>query len=123
MDSLRPISPLPISGVTPGPVSAALPVFKWVAPRALLVEEAYQRDLGDKSVRLIRKIVAGWDWTAMKPPICARRPDGALVVIDGQHTAMAAASHPEIKEIPVMIVEADTIVRRRSSSTTATASR
>lgn len=115
MDSLRPIASLPIPNITPNAVSTSHPEFKWVRPDALLVEEAYQRDLGDKSIRLIRKIVAGWDWTAMKPPICARRSDGALVVIDGQHTAIAAASHPGIDQIPVMIVAADTVADRATS--------
>ena len=37
---------------------------------------------------------------------------GGLHVIDGQHTAIAAASHPGIETIPVMIVDAPEQVER-----------
>lgn len=51
----------------------------------------------------------------MKPPICARNDKGQLVVMDGQHTAIAAASHPDIKQIPVMIVNASSKNARATS--------
>jgi len=72
----------------------------------LLVDESYQRDLSARSIRLIRKIVSQWDWRRFKPPVVAPVETG-LEVIDGQHTAIAAASHPSIDQIPVMIVRAD----------------
>lgn len=109
---LRRIAAIPVPGVDPNQIETGRPVFEWVDPTALYVEESYQRDLGEKSVRLIRRIVGGWDWKAMKPPICARLPDGRLMVIDGQHTAIAAATHPGITQIPVMIVAAPEIADR-----------
>lgn len=87
------------------------PSFRLVCPTELNVEPAYQRDLSGKSLTLIRKIVVGWDWAKFKVPICAETDDG-LFIIDGQHTAIAAASHPEIKKIPIMIVSAAAIERR-----------
>lgn len=87
------------------------PEVRLVSPTDLRVEAAYQRDLSGKSMALIRKIVIGWDWAKFKPPVCADTADG-LVVIDGQHTAIAAASHPEIKKIPVMVHAASAIERR-----------
>lgn len=87
------------------------PESRFVAPTDLKIEAAYQRDLSGKSMKLIRKIVAGWDWTKFKPPVCAETDQG-LFVIDGQHTAIAAASHPDIKSIPVMVVAAARIERR-----------
>jgi hypothetical protein len=92
-------------------VLAAPPVVREVDPAALLVESSYQRDLSGRSMRLIRKIVTGWDWLKFKPPIVSETPEG-LFVVDGQHTAIAAASHPEIKTIPVMIVQAKSVERR-----------
>jgi len=80
------------------------PVFEWVQPTELLVDEAYQRSLSEKSMQLIRKIVGNWDWRRFKPPVVARMDDGRLLVVDGQHTAIAAASHPEISEIPIMLI-------------------
>jgi hypothetical protein len=105
----------PIAGMTiPQKRDAVLskpPEVRLVSPTDLRVEAAYQRDLSGKSMALIRKIVIGWDWVKFKPPVCAETADG-LVVIDGQHTAMAAASHPEIKQIPVMVHAAGAIERR-----------
>lgn len=112
MSELRRIAAIPVPGVDPNEIAADRPGFEWVDPKTLFVEESYQRDLGEKSVRLIRRIVARWDWKAMKPPICARLPDGRMMVIDGQHTAIAAATHPGIEQIPVMIVAAAGVADR-----------
>lgn len=110
--SIEPIA-LPTS-ITPAKIEGWLPVIRMAAPTDLKVEASYQRDLSGKSVKLIRKIVAEWSWAKFKPPICAETLDG-LFVIDGQHTAIAAASHPEIKEIPVLVVPADQVEQRASA--------
>lgn len=115
MSGLRKISAIPVPGVDANSIDSEKPTFDWVDPKTLQVEEGYQRDLGDKSIRLIRRIVAGWDWKAMKPPVCARTEGGALMVIDGQHTAIAAATHPGIDLIPIMIVSAQTVSERAHS--------
>jgi len=81
------------------------PKFKWIDPAELLVDESYQRNLSSRSLMLIRRILAGWDWTRFKPPVVANT-DLGLEIIDGQHTAIAAASHPGIELIPVMLVGA-----------------
>ena len=52
-----------------------------------------------------------WSWAKFKPPVCAR-VDGRLHVLDGQHTAIAAASHGGIPTIPVVVVAAPDIVDR-----------
>ncbi|MBS7532102.1 hypothetical protein KHC28_00285 [Ancylobacter sonchi] len=82
------------------------PEFRWVDPTSLFVDESYQRNLSERSVRLIRRIVADWDWRRFKCPIAVETPEG-FEIIDGQHTAIAAASHPGVTQIPIMIVEAD----------------
>lgn len=63
------------------------PEHRLVVPSTLIVEVGYQRDLSGKSLKLIKNIVANWDWARFKPPVCAETPDG-LFVIDGQHTAI-----------------------------------
>lgn len=105
MSVKRPIKAIVSPGLAPAQLIAALPVFEWVDPSGLLVDESYQRNLSSGSITLIRKIVAGWDWNRFKPPIVALTGDG-LEVIDGQHTAIAAATHPGIVTIPVMVVGA-----------------
>lgn len=106
--SLRAIVPIDLAKaprVTPAAIAQQpKPQLRWAVPAELLVEEVYQRGLGAKSIALIRRIVAAWDWSRMKPPICAELPGGKLAVIDGQHTAIAAASHGGIAKIPVMVV-------------------
>lgn len=104
--ALRPVSALELPGIEPGVSCDVPPIFEWIDPAELLVDEAYQRHLSESSVTLIRKIVAQWDWRRFKPPVVARTEAGPLVV-DGQHTAIAAATHPEISRIPIMVVAAE----------------
>jgi len=58
--------------------------------------------------------VAGWDWAKFKAPV-AVMTDAGLELIDGQHTAIAAATHPEIATIPVMIVDVDKRAERAAA--------
>ena len=95
------------TGVPPSRDPGTFPTFVNVDPGDLVVEEAYQRDLTDSSIRQIRKIVQNFAWNRYKPPVCVLRDSGKYFVIDGQHTAIAAASHPSISEIPIMVVRAD----------------
>lgn len=111
----RPIAAIELPAkLKPNVVATAAPAVRLVAPTDLRIEAAYQRDLSGKSIKLIRRIVENWDWSKFKPPICAETADG-LFVIDGQHTAIAAASHGSIRQIPVLIVDAATIARRADS--------
>ena len=112
--SLRGIEPINLAGLTPTTPSTTGPIFEWVDPAALLVNETYQRDLSERSIKLIRRIIDGWNWTKFKPPVCSLGDHG-LEVIDGQHTAIAAASHPHVAQIPVMIVETETVQDRASA--------
>lgn len=104
---LRPVRALELRGVVPGGDTVEPPHFVLAAPESLLVDESYQRSLSERSIRLIRRIVADWDWAVFKPPVVVEAEEGALHVIDGQHTAIAAASHPAIAAIPVQLVERD----------------
>lgn len=114
MVSKRQVRAMAVPGVEPGGAMTAVPVFEWIDPRELLVDETYQRNLSERSVTLIRKIVGNWDWRRFKPPVVARC-DGGFEVIDGQHTAIAAASHPAVSTIPVMVVEATDQAARASA--------
>jgi hypothetical protein len=97
------------------PIIGRVPKVRLVKPTDIFVEVAYQRDLSGKSIKLIRKIVIHWDWSKYKCPICVDTQFG-LVCIDGQHTAIGAASRPdEIPVIPVMVVDAATVAARAGS--------
>jgi hypothetical protein len=99
----RRIEAIPLNGIEPGIIADGKPLFEWVDPGTLLVDEGYQRDLSERSLKLIRRIVSGWNWAKFKPPI-AVLTDAGLELLDGQCTSIGACTHPDIDEIPVMIV-------------------
>lgn len=117
-ENIRPISPIRISGLEPQNPATGMPICELVSPTDLFVDPAYQRDVSEKGLKQIRRIVERFDWAKFKPPICAYAElDGATIlkVLDGQHTAIAAASNPYVGKIPIMIVEAeDTVSQARA---------
>ncbi|AZO47115.1 MAG: hypothetical protein EOS54_04535 [Mesorhizobium sp.] len=109
MTDIRPISPIDISGLKPGVPLTELPKCELVDPQTLFVDGSYQRSIGEKGQRQIRRMIQRFCWTRFKPPICAygrHKNRTVLMVLDGQHTAIAAASNPNVERIPVMIVDA-----------------
>lgn len=107
--ALRPIEPINIAGLDIAEPDSGEPICERVDPRTLFVDPTYQREIGERGLRQIRRVVEAFDWKRFKPPICAyAEHDGQTVlkVIDGQHTAIACVSHPDVEMIPVMIVEA-----------------
>ncbi len=112
--SIVPLSAESLRGIEPAELGN-LPKIEWVDPRTLYVEDDYQRTMQSaNSVKLVRKIVGGFSWARLKPPICVRIPEygNALVLIDGQHSATAAASHPKVDKIPVVVVDGSAIADR-----------
>lgn len=103
--SLRAIAPMSFPDLVPGGETEMRIRFDTLDPTALVVDESYQRSLSERSVRMIRRMVQCWDWRAFKPPVVVGIEGGTFEVLDGQHTAIAAATHPGIAAIPVMIVE------------------
>jgi hypothetical protein len=112
-ETLRPVAPVQFSGETSA-IPTPAPQMEWMAPADLLIEGRYQRDLSEASRRQIARIVANWDWRKFKPPIVAWTERG-FEIIDGQHTAIAAATHPEIEKIPVLVVEAPQVEDRAAA--------
>ncbi|QND67657.1 hypothetical protein HB777_29445 [Mesorhizobium loti] len=102
-----------IAGMKPHAPSTGQPIVEYVDPRGLYIDPAYQRSIGERGLRLIRKIIENFEWSKFKLPTCCYSENHAgetvLFVLDGQHTAIACASHPDIQTIPVQIVEAATV--------------
>lgn len=116
--TLRHIYPINISDLKPTTPSTGEPIFESIDPAALYVDPTYQRDIGERGIRQIRKMIVGWDWTKFRAPVCSYAEASGqtvLKVIDGQHTAIAAASHPRIDRIPVQIVEASDTAAQASA--------
>jgi hypothetical protein len=86
-----------------------------VAPTDLWIDESYQRGLSRKSARMIAAMAKDWSWAKFKPPVVTREEDGTLFAIDGQHTAIAAASRGDIPLLPVLLINAPSIEQRAAS--------
>jgi hypothetical protein len=103
-DRHRPILAVALGDMPKAETVGTVPQMLMVDPHDLWVDETYQRSLSRRSLSLIKRIVAGWNWNKFKPPSVARDEQGRLCVIDGQHTAIAAVTRGE-GSIPVMLHE------------------
>lgn len=119
MKGLRSIVPLSrdsLRGIEAATIVGEEPSVEWVNPRDLFVEEGYQRDVSEAGTALIRRIVAEFSWHKFKAPICFRAPeyDGAIVVIDGQHTSIGCATRG-LERIPIMVYPNATAAQRAAA--------
>jgi hypothetical protein len=105
-----------------------LPVVEWGDPCDLYVDDRYQRPVTDRGRALIKKIAGGkFSWRKYCLPIVTLNPDGVRVVVDGQHTLIAAATRG-LKRVPWLLVpsvsvadEADAFVGINKSRSAITA--
>lgn len=108
---LRRVEAVSLVGLDPAAEVGEPPGITMVKIDRLLIDPAYQRDVSHRSIKLIRKIVEGWSWARFKPPVVT--PVNFFYhVIDGQHTAIAAATHPAIDRLPCLVVQAGDQVER-----------
>ena len=70
----------------------------------LKIDPAYQRtiDTGG-SQTLMRRIAMFWDWGLCQPLTVAKREDGTLMVVDGQHRLAAAKLRNDIYDLPCVV--------------------
>lgn len=118
MSQLRQVRPINIDGLTPSAPEEDQPIFEWVDPIDLFVDPEYQRNVAKSGDKQIVRIIEKFSWTRFKPPICTfANVDGkdVLKVLDGQHTAIGAASNPNVGKIPVMIVVAPEVKTQAES--------
>lgn len=81
-----------------------LPVLQYCSPEQLQIDESYQRALDmPSSQTLIRRIAVHWDWGLCQPLFVARRADGGLYVVDGQHRLAAAKLRGDIWQLPCVV--------------------
>lgn len=108
--SLRTIQAAQFPDVEAKAAETPRPAFIEAPIAAMRVDEAYQRNLSERSRRLIKKLYEHWDWRAYKPPVAVLIGE-EYHLIDGQHTAIAAASRGEVT-LPIQLVEAGEVVGR-----------
>ena len=72
------------------------------------IDAAYQRSIDNgESLALIRRIAVHWDWGLCQPLTVARRADGSLWVVDGQHRLAAARLRRDIYDLPCVIAASE----------------
>lgn len=70
----------------------------------LQVDPAYQQAIDSgQSQSLIRRIAQHWDWGLCQPLAVAKRDDGSLWVVDGQHRLAAAHLRSDIYDLPCVV--------------------
>ncbi|MES2157497.1 MAG: DUF6551 family protein [Pseudomonadota bacterium] len=71
----------------------------------LMIDATYQRSIDTgASQPLIRRIARDWDWGLCQPLNVAKREDGSLYVIDGQHRLAAARVRGDIYDLPCVVI-------------------
>jgi hypothetical protein len=86
------------------PPLGTLPVLQYCRPEDLSIDATYQRSLQNGSSQtLIRKIAMFWNWDLCQPLVVARRSDGGLYVVDGQHRLQAAKERRDIAQLPCVV--------------------
>jgi hypothetical protein len=71
----------------------------------LQIDASYQRSIDTgPSQSLVRRIAMHWDWGLCQPLTVAKRDDGSLWVIDGQHRLAAARMRHDIYDLPCVVV-------------------
>lgn len=87
------------------PPLGRMPVLQNLLPSELEIDPAYQRSLdASQSQTLIRKIAQHWNWDLCQPLVVARRENGDLFVIDGQHRLAAARLRGDIQQLPAVVL-------------------
>lgn len=88
------------------PPLGMMPALQYLLPAQLQVDASYQRSLDSReSQALIRKIAQHWNWDLCQPLVVARRDNGDLYVIDGQHRLEAARLRGDIAQLPAVVVQ------------------
>jgi hypothetical protein len=83
-----------------------MPALQYLLPQQLEIDPGYQRSLDSgQSQTLVRRIAQHWNWDLCQPLVVARREDGALFVIDGQHRLAAARLRGDIHQLPAVVVQ------------------
>lgn len=78
--------------------------LEWIAIGKLFIDRTYQREIGHAGRKNIRKIVEEFTWHLFSPLIVSPRGNGRYAIIDGQHRAIAAKLHGEIRELPCFVM-------------------
>lgn len=81
-----------------------MPSLQFCLLDQLQIDPAYQRSMdNEQSLSLVRRIATYWNWDLCQPLVVARRVDGGLWVVDGQHRLAAARMRDDIPQLPCVV--------------------
>lgn len=110
-ERLRPVAPINAAGLSLASPAGPPPELVWLALDRLVINDSYQRHISEKSVTLIRRMAERFDWARVKALSVAALEDGHYEVIDGQHTAIAAATLG-LAELPCLVTRGRGLAER-----------
>lgn len=102
MSALEPIQPLSRRGLEPAE-TGELPELRFLPLSALRINRRYQREVAERGAALVRKVVTGFDWARFKALNVLDLGDGTYEVLDGQHSAVAVATHGGLDAVPCLV--------------------
>jgi hypothetical protein len=88
------------------------PQLEWIAIAAVFVDNNYQRAL---KPTLVDKILRRFSWAKFGAIVVSHQPDGRYSVVEGQHRLKAAELHPEIAEVPAVVVSHEDVAGEAQS--------
>jgi hypothetical protein len=95
----------PASRLVFNPPRGLRPSLEFRRVDELLVDQSYQRSLEtSRAQKLVNLIARDWDWGLCQPLVVARRPDGAMMIVDGQHRLAAAKLRGDIVDLPCVVL-------------------
>ena len=113
---LRKIGKINLPNLEPNEIFGDTPRCILVNPSDLYVEEQYQRNLAENSVRLIRRLVRDWNWAHMKPPVAITCAPCLLALIwSHEHAQSDPPRHPRRGPDRFLDRVNDTIARIRAN--------
>lgn len=81
----------------------ARPELRWIAVDTIDVDSNYQREIRPV---LVEKILKKFSWSKFGAIVLAAHDSGRFTVIEGQHRWKAACLHPDVTDVPAVIVAA-----------------
>lgn len=77
--------------------------MEWIHKAQIKVDHNYQRT--NVSNNRVLEIARCWSWVACGVLIIARRPDGSLWAVDGQHRKLAADKRADVQMLPCIVFD------------------
>lgn len=88
------------------------PALEWVSVDLIDVDSNYQREV---KPALVDKILRRFTWAKFGAIVLSRQDGGRFAVVEGQHRWKAASLHPDVKEVPAVIVSHDDVAGEAQS--------